>query len=70
MRATTMNSSVIAAARHDADTNVLELDFHSGRTYRYLMGPLRVYDELISAPSAGTYFNERIRPRYAAYRVR
>ena len=54
-------SSVIAATRYNARTRTLQVEFRTGRVYRYFNVPRKVYEELISAPSEGEYFNTRIR---------
>jgi hypothetical protein len=69
MRRHPVDSSVIAFVGHDPDTNVLEVVFRSGRTYRYLDVPAREYEELLAADSAGRYFNEVIKPRHRTVRL-
>jgi hypothetical protein len=64
MRRTTVKSSLIEAVGHDPELNVLEIELRSGKVYRYFMVPAAVHRELISAPSAGEYFNRRIRDHY------
>ena len=70
MHAVPLDSSVIAGVRFVAETNILEVDFHSGRTYRYFMVPRAVFENLIAAESAGRYFNEEIKGRFGWERVR
>jgi hypothetical protein len=38
--------------------------FINGSVYQYLDVPETVYQELMAAPSHGTYFREQIRDRY------
>ena len=64
-----MESSVLASVGYDARTNVLELGFRAGGVYRYFGVPLRVFDELMAAPSLGRYFQAHIRDRYPTERV-
>jgi hypothetical protein len=61
---TAITSSVIENVGYDPDTNVLEINFHAGRTYHYFMVPPAVHAALLSAASAGNYFNVEIRNRY------
>jgi hypothetical protein len=59
-----VESSVIASVGHDADRDVLEVRFRSGRVYNYRAVPADVYAALLAAESIGRYFNEVIRVRY------
>ena len=58
------NSSALDRAEYDPQTCVLDLWYAGGDRYSYFMVPRRVYDALITAPSAGTYANQEIKPRY------
>lgn len=60
----TFDSSVIAALTYDADTNTLDVEFTTGRKYRYWMVPLAVYEAFIAAPSLGQYFNSEVRDHF------
>jgi len=57
-------SSVIASTRYNAGTQTMQVEFRTGRVYRYFKVPRKVYEELINAPSQGEYFNTRIRNAY------
>jgi hypothetical protein len=46
----------------------LHVVFNSGKAYVYYGVPRRVYDALMSAPSAGAYFNKHIRDDFRARR--
>ena len=59
-----VKSTVIRAVGYDADRKILEVEFHTGRLYRYLSVPPSVHEELVSAESVGEYFNREIRDRY------
>lgn len=65
-----VTSSVIKAIGYDIETNVLEVEFRTGRIYRYFMVLPDVYRALIGAESIGDYFNRRIRRRYEFLEVR
>jgi KTSC domain len=56
-----LNSSVIRAVNYDRSALTLEVTFTTGRTYTYFEVPDWKYDELITASSAGQYFNAHIR---------
>jgi len=70
MRKTRVKSSVIAALTHNPRTEVLEVEFHGGKTYDYLGVPRHVYESLLSSDSIGKYFNDVIKPAYRAVLIR
>ncbi|MGH9420404.1 MAG: KTSC domain-containing protein [Thermoanaerobaculia bacterium] len=55
---------MIKSIGHDGKTNVLEVEFRTGRIYQYFLVPQSVYRELIHAKSIGEYFNTEIRGSY------
>lgn len=59
-----LNSSNIAAAGYDADTQTMRIEFKSGSTYSYASVPLEVFEGLITSPSAGGYFFRNVRDRF------
>ena len=59
------NSSVIKTADYDPDALTLDVIFTTGRTYTYFDVPGWEYDGLVTASSAGEYFNAHIRDQYA-----
>ena len=59
-----VSSSNIAAAGYDDEKQTLRITFHSGRSYEYHKVPRIVFDNLLSADSAGQYFNRNIRDIY------
>ncbi len=63
-----LSSSAIRAVEYDERTLVLAVTFTSGRTYDYYGVPQSVYSGLISAASAGDYFNRYIRDQYSINR--
>lgn len=62
-------SSNLSWAEYDDSTQVLKIGFHSGHVWSYSGVPHFVAVGLTQAPSAGTFFNNDIRGRYAAVRV-
>ena len=62
------NSTNIAEAFYQPNTQVLEIYFHSGHVYRYAGISKDVFNELISAPSAGKYYNNNIRGQFTSLR--
>ncbi len=59
------DSSVIRTANYDPDARTLDVTFKSGRRYTYFSVPDWEFDGLVTAASAGEYFNTRIRDQYA-----
>lgn len=59
-----VESSVVAEVGYDRRSRVLEVRLTSGTTYRYLGVPARDFLGLLAAPSAGRFYNERIKPNY------
>ena len=64
-----LGSSVVVEVGYDADGQVLEVAFASGKIYRYLDVPEIVHRRLLTARSAGELFNTEIRDHYRSERV-
>jgi len=47
----------------------LDLEFHSGATYRYFGVPEPLVEGLLGAESKGSYFNRNIRNRFPYQRL-
>lgn len=56
--------STVKRASYDSDTQVLTVEFATGRSYRYKAVPSTVYDWLVRAKSKGAYLNSLIKDRY------
>jgi hypothetical protein len=59
-----LDSSVLASAAYEENTHTLQLTFHSGDVYEYADIPDYLFAVLIRSESAGTIFNEAIRPNF------
>lgn len=57
-------SRAILSAGYDATSQTLELEFGSGRIYRFERVPRGVYEWLLRAPSKGGYVTRMINDRY------
>ena len=57
-------SEALSGGSYDEETQELDLTFSNGRTYSLHNVPKTVVEELQEAPSAGTYFRERMKGRY------
>ena len=60
-----VNSSAISSVSYNEDTQQLMITFTSGGTYIYYGVPKWKYEGLISASSAGAYFNDHIRDQHS-----
>lgn len=59
-----ISSSAIEAAGYDSISRVMVIVFTSGENYTFCGVPRSIFEGLVSAGSAGTYFNSMIRGRY------
>jgi hypothetical protein len=60
-----LDSSLLESVEYDEERQELVAQFRaSGRRYVYAGIPPDIYEGLLAAPSAGAYFNRRIRDRY------
>ncbi|MEJ1164126.1 KTSC domain-containing protein [Variovorax sp. CCNWLW186] len=60
-----ISSTNLSSVGHDESTSVLEVEFVNGSVYEYYDVPREVYEELIRAGSAGSFFAQRIRKTYS-----
>lgn len=51
------NSSMLSNCTYDTETKEMSVAFVSGKIYTYSDVEKSIYEELISAPSPGKYFN-------------
>ncbi|EGQ9502548.1 KTSC domain-containing protein [Vibrio parahaemolyticus] len=63
-----VSSSNLVSVGYDIDTMTLEVEFNSG-IYQYYDVPEYVYDELMGAPSLGSYLHHNIKSSYLCARV-
>jgi len=61
---TPVSSSNVRSVGYDADSRVLEVEFHDGGVYQYYDVPRSVHQGLVSAASHGSYLHAHIRDRY------
>lgn len=64
MIAVLLDSSVLTSAAYDEDKKSLRLTFVDGEVYEYADIPDYLFAILIRSDSAGTVFNEAIRPNF------
>lgn len=64
-----VDSSGISSVGYSKESAVLELEFSSGKVYRYFAVPSSVHAELMKAESKGTFFNQRIKDVFPFARI-
>jgi len=64
-----VESRSVKAVAYDPATCQLEIEFCSGRRYRYQRVPIAAYRLLLRAPSIGEFVNKQIKPRFEAREV-
>ena len=64
MERTPLRSSALLSAGYDDDARTLEVEFRSGRVYRYRGVPRGVFDFLVRTPEKGRFFNRMINGVY------
>ena len=67
MRARSLKSSMIRRVVFDDEAGTLLVCFRSGLRYIYEGVPRAIYDAIGKAASAGQFFNEQIKGRYACH---
>lgn len=69
MKLTRVESSMIYAVGYDSEAQTMDVVFLSGRIYRYLGVPKKVYEGLMAAGSKGSYMRGHIIGVYREQRV-
>ena len=59
-----VESSMIKAVGYDLTSQELEIEFTSGRVYRYTGVPVEVYEGLLAAESKGQYMHAYVLDLY------
>jgi hypothetical protein len=67
MERTPLVSLMIRSVGYDRAAFILEIEFRSGKVYRYEDVPEKIYLELMAANSKGHYFEEHIKGAGYAY---
>ena len=65
-----IQSSNLRSIGYDQNTNILEIEFHSGGVYQYFNVPESIYLALMKAVSKGTYFHDHIKEHYRYKHIR
>jgi KTSC domain len=64
-----VESSVLASVLYMRELRLLEVEFNSGKLYRYFDVPKQSYNELLTAESKGRYFNANIRNCFSSKQI-
>jgi hypothetical protein len=64
MKPIAVDSTSLETIAYDPDREILEIGFRDQKVYQYVRVPPRVHEDLLSAPSKGSYFNRQIRGHY------
>ena len=75
MQRQNVDSSNLHSVGYDPDAHVLEVafkDFKTGNVravWQYLNVPKHVFDDLLTAPSVGKWFNEHVKSVFESHKV-
>lgn len=64
-----VTSGLVISVGYDVDTSSMEIEFTTGRNYRYFNVPQSVYEDFIFSESHGRFFNSYIRDLYRCVEV-
>lgn len=70
IRRITVLSSNLESVGYRAADRTLEIEFKGGSVYRYLNVPQGLYDDLMDARSAGSFFNSRIKDEFETVKIK
>ena len=65
-----VTSTSIASIGYDPQRRMLDVEFQSGATYRYLKVPPDAASRFMEAESKGRFFSRHIRGKFAFHRLR
>ena len=65
-----INSSRIRAVGYDPKSQMLEVEFSDGKLIRYRGVSPEVHRQLMAAPSATSFFEDKIDESYASSRIK
>ena len=64
-----VSSSNVESIGYDAETQTLQIRFLNGGVYLYRNVPPMEFEQLLNAPSIGSYFNRNIKGSYAYEKI-
>ena len=65
-----VRSSNLKSVGYDLRSGQMEIEFQSGKVYRYDRVPQILHQGLLATPSAGQFFNDRILNRFQAVELK
>lgn len=66
---TIVSSSNVESVGYEANTEILYVRFLNGSLYEYKNVPIMVYEQLLNAPSIGSYMHRNIKGIYPYERI-
>jgi hypothetical protein len=69
MKRVPVKSSTLVSVGYDEKGHVLEVEFKRAAVYQYLGVPNSLHEQLMSAPSKGKFFDQRIRERFKTLKL-
>ena len=67
MERTAVQSSNVASVGYDCDSSTLEVELLNGAVYQYFGVPESTFEDLLNAPSKGSFLNQYIKKAGYAY---
>lgn len=64
-----VSSSNVQSIGYDENTQILYVRFLNGTMYSYSNVPYVIYEQLLNAPSVGSYMHRNIKDRYPYERI-
>ncbi len=65
-----VNSSNLYSVEYNKENKTLEVEFNKGGVYQYSNVPESVFNQLMAAPSKGSYLYHNIRDQYDTKKIR
>jgi hypothetical protein len=69
MKRQPVSSSDLCSVGYDSKSQTLEIEFYSGGIYQYFGVPCELYEELMNAPSLGSFFHRYIKNNFSWTKV-
>jgi KTSC domain len=66
---TPVDSTNVAAVGYDAEEQEIYVEFGDGGIYKYSGPDQQTFEELLEAPSVGSFLNRAIKPNYPYTRL-
>lgn len=70
MKRQKVTSTNIRSIGYDGQSQILEIEFHSGGIYQYFNVLSTIFNNLMSASSHGSYFHRYIKGQYQSTKIK